>query len=92
MSDPKILSDDEAIASLIPITDEERATCAPMSEALFIVATRFKEWATLEQHITALDRAGYWGDKSISLLEKRTHTRHKLERYPRRNGTTQPRS
>ena len=82
-------SDDEAFASLIPMTDEEKATLEPMTDAFLMAATRFRTGATLDQHVTALDRAGYWGAQSLSAFDKRQHVRHKLETLtgPPRNNT-----
>jgi hypothetical protein len=71
--------EDEVFASLIPITDAEKATLEPMTDALFIAATRFRIAATVEQHIVALDRAGFWDDEPRSLLDKKGYVEHKLE-------------
>jgi len=61
----------------------------PLSDEMFIATTRFPQGATVERFVKALDDAGYWGDTSLSIFEKRQHVLHKIETLtaPERHST-----
>ncbi len=52
----------------------------PMTDEMFALTTRqFKDGATVDEFVTALDAALYWGQASLTPDEKREHVGAKLE-------------
>jgi hypothetical protein len=74
------------------MTEDERTKLAPMTTEYFLAATRFKTWATVGQHLKALEASGYFGDSAMSAAARLRHVESKLKslspRGPRRRHVT----